>query len=133
MTTTISRPTPTPASAVPLPTPPDPTPAPAPGPAPVPDRVVGGFVFACPDCATSAGPFPGRAEAVLLAGIHDRLHHRGARTAHVTGGEVCESCRSRSATVVWPYPPAGAPVQLCQPCWTATQTQPTGTGQGNPA
>jgi hypothetical protein len=126
--TIISRPAPIPGSAVSLPAPPGL--APGPCPAPVPDRAPGGFVFACPDCATSAGPFPERAEAVLLAGIHDRLHHRGARTAHVSEDGVCESCRSRPATVVWPYPPAGAPFQLYQPCWTRTQPHPQGEARG---
>lgn len=94
-----------------------------------PDLAVG-YVLACPDCETSGGPFPTRAEAEALAAVHDRLHHAGAPTAQVTGGGVCESCQTRPATIVWPYPPAGAPFQLCGPCWTATTDAASTAGPG---
>ena len=40
------------------------------------------FVLDCPACCTVAGPFV-LAEAELLAGTHDDLHHRGQPTVYV--------------------------------------------------
>jgi hypothetical protein len=75
-----------------------------------------GVVWACPDCEVSAGPYPTRAEAELLASTHDLLHHRGRRTACVSSQSRCESCRRRPAVITWHYPAAGAPFALCRSC-----------------
>jgi hypothetical protein len=87
-----------------------------------------GHVWACPECAVSAGPYPTRAEAELLAATHDRVHHRGRTTASVTATRVCESCHHRPAVTSWHHPAAGAPFALCRPCAPAPDDGEHGPG-----
>ncbi len=77
---------------------------------------VGPFLYSCPVCELASLPAASRAEAVALGRVHDRLHHRGYRTATITAPSRCESCRHAAATTSWSQPRAGAPFLLCQSC-----------------
>jgi hypothetical protein len=77
---------------------------------------VGPFLYSCPVCDLASLPAGSRAEAVALGRVHDRLHHRGYRTAMITSPSRCESCRHAAATTSWSQPRAGAPFLLCQSC-----------------
>jgi hypothetical protein len=93
-----------------------------------------GYVLTCGVCQVPGDAFATRAEAELLAGTHDGLHHFGRPTAQVTGGGICESCRSRRAVRAWHYAPAGAPFQLCADCRPTTDTDaPPGADPDMPA
>lgn len=85
-----------------------------------------GYVLTCGVCQVPGDTFATRAEAELLARTHDQLHHFGRPTAQVTGGGICESCRSRRAVRAWHYAPAGAQFQLCADCRPTTDVPPGG-------
>jgi hypothetical protein len=81
-------------------------------------RAVGPFLYSCPVCELASLPAASRAEVMELARVHDRLHHRGYRTATIAAPSRCESCRREAATTSWTQPRAGAPFLLCQSCAT---------------
>jgi hypothetical protein len=105
-------------------------------------QLAGGFLMACADCGLSGGPFTA-GEALVLAGEHDRIHHRGVHTAEATDQLWCESCRIRPAATSYSPPSAGSitaaadveprqgdagdgpvPFRVCHDCATSTPPPP---------
>jgi hypothetical protein len=93
------------------------------------------YVMACGACRLSGGPYSTPAEALVLAGEHDRIHHRGVRTAEASDRYWCESCRLRPARATWPPTPTDAasttaagevPFRVCHDCAHTGAPSPTG-------